>query len=128
MGGPIGLELTGAVSSLYMWWWDKQLLYKVGELMERAEREWKVYFYMRYVDDCNIIADVMEPGVRFKDGKKMKLHEKVEEDRNVPDDKMTALVVQQIANSKCNFIEVEIDCPSMHPNNRMPILDLYRWR
>ena len=76
--------------------------------MERAEIEWKVYFYMRYVDDCNIIADVMKPGVRYKDGKIVKLHEKVE-DKIVPDDKRTALVVQQIANSICNLIEVEID-------------------
>ena len=36
-GGPMGLELTGAVSRVFMLW-DKQLLDKVRELTERAER------------------------------------------------------------------------------------------
>ena len=47
-----------------------------------------------------------------------------EEDRKIPSDLRTAKIIQDLANQIYNFIQVEIDCPSLHDNGNMPILDL----
>ena len=119
-GGPIGLELTGAIARVYMLWWDNQLKIKIGN----AGLEWQMYFYMRYVDDANIVGEIMEPGIRYENDKLVKKQRHVEEDRAIPDDIRTAKVLQAIANSICDFVQVEIDCGSMHKNGLLPILDL----
>ena len=104
-------------------WWDMQLLEKVRELEERAKLDWRMHFYMRYVDDSNIISDIVESGIRYVDNQLIKIEEKVEEDK-VPEDQRTAILLRKIANSICDFIEVEVDCPTMHQTKRLPILDL----
>ena len=68
-GGPIGLELTGAIARVYMLWWDGQLLAKMKELMLKAKQEWNIYLYMRYVDDANFVTEGIQPGIRYKGGK-----------------------------------------------------------
>ena len=50
--------------------------------------------------------------------------EHVEEDRLIPADLRTAKVAKDVANSLFSFIQMEIDCPSMHDSNLVPILDL----
>ena len=58
-GGPIGLELTGAVSRAFMRRWDK--LY-----MERAHQAgMKLKLYERYVDDSNQIAVTPPKGAKY---------------------------------------------------------------
>ena len=124
-GGPIGLELTGAVARVFMLWWlDGRLLEKVRELTEKAKIRWQVHFYMRYVDDSNIMADIIEPGMRVMNNNIVKIENKIEEDKEIQDDVRTANLIKEIANSICNFIQVEVDCPSMHQNKLLPILDL----
>ena len=49
-GGPIGLELTGAVSRPFMARWDRLYL----ESVEKAGL--KMLLYERYVDDSNQVA------------------------------------------------------------------------
>ena len=49
-GGPIGLELTGAVSRAFMWRWDKLYLEKVRKAKINME------LYERYVDDSNEVG------------------------------------------------------------------------
>ena len=119
-GGPIGLELTGAIARVFMIWWDTQFLEKIKNI----RTNWNLHFYMRYIDDTNMIGDIMTPGMRYEGGRLVTITDKEEEDKKVPDDVRTAKVVQEIANSICDFIEVEIDCPSMHVNKWLPILDL----
>ena len=46
-GGPIGLELTGSISRVFMWRWDKLYLEKVRKAKIKME------LYERYVDDSN---------------------------------------------------------------------------
>ena len=79
---------------------------------------------MRYVDDANFVGEVIEPGIRYENNRLTLKRQYVDEDQNVPDDVRTAKVIQTIANSISKFIQVEIDCPSMHSNNLLPILDL----
>ena len=58
-GGPIGLELTGAVSRAFMWRWDK--LYKKKAKQAGID----ILLYERYVDDSNQVAAVPEKGATY---------------------------------------------------------------
>ena len=53
--------------------------------------------------------------------------EKVEEDRSISGDIRTASIMKEMANGISRCIQVEIDCPSLHANKKMPILDLEVW-
>ena len=121
-GGPIGLELTGAVSRVYMLWWDGELMRKVTEATRNID--WQLYMYLRYVDDGNCIGEEMPLGARLQDGEVITRPELANEDKNIPGDIRTAGILKQISNSISPFIQVEIDCPSLHDNKLMPILDL----
>ena len=48
----------------------------------------------------------------------------MEEDRTKPGDQSTAEIVQKVANSIFKFIQVEVDYPSLYPENVVPSLDL----
>ena len=58
-GGPIGLELTGAVSRAFMMSWDRKYL----EMVRKAGL--KMRMYQRYIDDSNQAADVPQPGSKY---------------------------------------------------------------
>ena len=107
-----------------MLWWDGQLLAKTKELMLKAKQEWNIYLYMRYVDDENFVTEGIQPGIRYEGGKLVKVTSLVKHDEDVPTDVRMARIVQQVANSISDYIQVEIDCPSMHKNKRLPMLDL----
>ena len=72
--------------------------------------------YLRYVDVSNTACNT-----RLVRGKVRVVEQKVEEDRQTPGDSWRLL---EIANKICPFIQMTVDCPSMHPSNLMPILDL----
>ena len=96
-GGPIGLELTGAVSRAFMMMWDELYLKAV------EEEGLVMLLYYRYVDDSNQI---------------------VQDNSGSEDGEEIALKLKNIANSVMEGIEVEIDLPSRHPDGKMPILDM----
>ena len=121
-GGPIGLELSGAVARVFMLLWDRKLL----KALHRAtlHLQWDLFMYLSYVDNSNTACNTLPLGARLVRGKVRVLEEKVEEDRQTPGDLRTARIVQQIANNICPFIQMTVDCPSKYPSNLMPILDL----
>ena len=121
-GGSIGLELSGAVARVFMLLWDRKLLRALNKATQLLD--WDLFMYLRYVDDSNTACNTMPLGARLVRGKVRVVEEKVEEDRQNPGDLRTARIVQEIANKICPFIQVTVDCPSMHNNNLMPILDL----
>ena len=43
---------------------------------------------------------------------------------HIPGDKRTALLIQDLANTICPFLQMEADYPSNHTSGWMPILDL----
>ena len=96
-GGPIGLELTGAVSRAFMMMWDELYLKAV------KDEGLVMLLYYRYVDDSNQI---------------------VLDNNGSEDGEEIALKLKNIANSVMEGIEVEIDLPSRHPDGKMPILDM----
>ncbi len=121
-GGPIGLELTGAISRVYMLWWDRE--FKRAIRKATSDIDWSLYMYMRYVDDTNCVRSPMPPGARIEHGKVVIKQELIQEDLNIQPDLRTARIMKEIANTVSSSIQVEIDCPSMHDNNMMPLLDL----
>ena len=61
-GGPIGLDLTGTVSLIFMIWWDH-------ELRARLEHV-KLHLFMqkRYVDGIYVTVPLVEPGELYAYG------------------------------------------------------------
>ena len=62
-GGPIGLELTGAVSRPFMIKWDKKYL----EMVQKAGIQ--MWLYKRYIDDSNQAAEVPPLGYKYERNK-----------------------------------------------------------
>ena len=120
-GGPIGLELTGAVSRVFMWRWDRMYL-------ERAkEAGIKMSLYERYVDDSNQVAEIPEKGARYdKERKKVVVDgETGREDEE--GDKRLARILVDIANDILPCIQMEADWPTKNADRRLPILDMKVW-
>ena len=120
-GGPIGLELTGAVSRAFMWRWDN--LYKKKAKQAGID----ILLYERYVDDSNQVAAVPEKGATYnKDTKKITIDEDIKEiEEN--DDERLARVLIEIANDVMPCITMEADWPSKNSDKRLPILDMKVW-
>ena len=120
-GGPIGLELTGNIAQVFMIWWDRNLISRLANLGIAAR------MCKRYVDDVNLATEELPLGTRFSNGTLSIDEAAIEEDRHVPGDRRTMDIVKAIGNSVHPSIQLEIDVPSNHPDNRMPILDLKVW-
>ena len=123
-GGPIGLQLTGAVARTFMLWWDKTFMEKLKEATKNMD--WECFMYMRYVDDGNMVCTPFPIGCKVEDGSIIVPDSSAEEDDMMqsPPDRRTAEIIQCLANSICEFIQMEIDYPSAHESHHMPILDL----
>ena len=106
-----------------MLWWDD----KFPEIASTAGIG--IDMYERFVDDSNLVSEVIEPGWRFsKDTRKLNFEEDwVPQDRTMDDDKRTALVIKEVANSVHPMIQMEEDDPSNHDDGNIPILDLKCW-
>ena len=128
-GGPIGLELTGELANIFMCWWDKQFLSKLKKLGI------KVLLYRRYVDDITISFVAPDHRLLFVRGVSE------EEDRlelqldnsvipyveNQIVEKCGMSLVKEIGDSIHPSIQLETDCPAMHDDNKLPVLDIKMW-
>ena len=124
-GGSIGSELTGELARMYMIRWDQKFLKKVKKL------GFKVHMYLRYVDDTLIMCDSVAHGVKY-DSRTNKLiwdqHTyELDQSNNTPHDLKTFQILKEIADSIDSDIQFEKDTPSMHPDNKLPCLDLKIW-
>ena len=122
-GGPIGLELTGAVSRPFMMSWDKKYLRMV------KEAGIKMPLYKRYVDDSNQVGKVPPEGAKYSPELKRILisEEEARLRRGEMMDSRLARVLNEIANDVKPGIELVEDHPSAHENNMMAILDMNVW-
>lgn len=120
-GGPIGLEITGVLARIVMLWWDRAFLDKLEKVGIN------MIMYSRYVDDGNMALNATEVGARIVQGKVSIQPESIEEDTGIPADKRTAKLISSVANTISPMIQMEEECPSNHPDGRMPILDLEVW-
>ena len=106
-GGAIGVSIAGDVANLFMVWWDRKLKASLREKNILLE------LYSRYVDDGNIAAQCPE-----------ELHERNTKQEN---EKIIMEKIKEVANSIHSSITVKVDYPSLHVNNRLPILDTEMW-
>ena len=102
-GGPIGLQLTGAIARIVMLWWDDQFLgvaSTAGIVID---------MYERFIDDSNLVTEVIEAGWKFcSETRRMIFQEDlVQNESTVEDDRRTALVIKDIANSVHPMIQME---------------------
>ena len=120
-GGPIGLELTGAVSRPFMQKWDQ--LY--AEKAENAGIPMRMY--SRYVDDSNQIAVVPPPGSRYDTRENKVINDGQGLGVEVHEDERLAIILRDVANTVMDGIEMEADYPSKSPSGKMAILDMEVW-
>ena len=112
-GGPIGSRLSGALAKVYMLYWCRMFLKLLNEATINCAF-FKLYLLLFYVDDTNLAMEELEAGSRFVDGQVVVVQEQVENDREIPGDKRTALVIQSIANSICDTVPHSMPVAGCH--------------
>ena len=125
-GGPIGLELTGAVSRPYMQKWNRLYLERVKGAGLRMP------LYERYVDNSNQVAEVPAIGCRYDRNTRRIVQDDVivvEETGENEADARLALVLRDIADDvKVDGCwKMDADCPSWNTDSKMAILDMKVW-
>ena len=120
-GGPIGLDITGAIAQVFMIWWDRAFKSKLVAIGI------ELLMLKRYVDDINTALLPVEPGTRYRNDEIHIEEDQIEHDRELGEDKRTMLLLQSIGNTIHPSIQLEIDFPSNHDDGKMPILDLKMW-
>ena len=106
-GGPIGLELTGAVSRPFMARWDRMYLERVKEAGVN------MLLYERYVDDSNQAAITTPVGARYNEERKKVIVDPmlVDRDMHINGDARLSKILLDIANSIMTCVEMEGDWP-----------------
>ena len=107
-GGAIGVKMTGDLAKAVMVLWDRRFVEKLGRLGVNQK------FYCRYIDDQNIVVEVLRPGSRFNKEEDMieVVEELVESDKEEPGDRRTFEVVREVGDSLEEMIELTADVPS----------------
>ena len=119
-GGPIGLELTGAVSRPFMMRWDKMYLKKV----KKAGLDMKIY--KRYADDSNQVVVLPPPGSRYDVNSNKVVQDGAVDEAETEELRLTR-ILKQIADSVQVGIVMEADHPENNVDKKMPILDMKVW-
>ena len=123
-GGPIGLELTGALADLFMLYWDRKFLNKLEELFINVKG------YKRFKDDTDIMLEPVDRKMKFEEGHlALKTKEEIEKEIGLEDDEISMKVVKDVADSIEEMIETEVDFPTNKKNidKKMAILDIKVW-
>ena len=117
------MKLSGAIAKVFMVWWCRSFREALVAATINIPR-FLLYLHLFYVDDHNLALEELPPGARYREGKVVVVPEEVEGDLLLPGDQRTALVVQEIANTVCEFTSFKADFPSAHSSGWMPLLDL----
>ena len=120
-GGAIGLKLTGSMAQVFMMWWDREMIHRLQALMLPP------LMYDRYVDDIDVALHETPLGAVIRNGEMMIDDDAIERDLNIPADARAMQIFLEIGNGIHESIQLEIDFPSNHPDNKVPILDLKVW-
>ena len=101
-----------------MIWWDREFVCKLKEVgIEQRMTQ-------RYVDDINIAAKATVPGLRYVEGKIIMDTTKVVEDKKRAPDERTMELIRQVGDDIHLLIKLEFNYLTMHPDKKLPILDL----
>ena len=116
--GLLVFELTGVLAQIFMVWWDREFKARVERLGI------PLYMYKRYVDDINVIVGAVEPGAKIAGGMLTVDKESKAQDSHRNKDEMCMELLKEVRNRIHKSIQIEVDYPSRHEDNLMPILDL----
>ena len=123
-GGPIGLRLTSIVARVVM---DSWMVMFLVRLDDAGFHLWAI---MKYVDDINVVCDMVDRGWRWE-GARLAWKEEwaVEEEMEATDsDEMrTMKLIQQAANEIVTWLDFTLDLPELHQNGKVPMLDVEVW-
>jgi hypothetical protein len=120
-GGSIGSSLTGEASRVYMLKWDTLFKAKITSLGLH------ILMYMRYVDDITILVRNIHHCWVYNPVTDRMVYGELTGDPKVSNESHTFAVLQSIANAIHPQIQLTVDVPGNHPDNRMPVLDLKMW-
>jgi hypothetical protein len=84
-----------------------------------------ILMYVRYVDDITILTNIINQCWLFNTTRNKMEHNHLRSETGVSNETHTFKVLQDIANSI--NIQMTVDVPGNHPDNRMPVLDLKVW-
>ena len=118
--GAIGNSLTEKLGKLIMKRWGekyKELLQKLRVALELLKI---------HVDDVTKVAVAFDPVVRFDETKMkmVKINDLIESDKNVPEVVGTMDELRKIANTVFKCVQFMTDCPFIHQEAMVPVLDL----
>ena len=120
-GSPMGLDTSVEGSDLYMLAWEHAFLNKLKSL------GWSLSMYKRYVDDIQGVTMCLNKGWHYDFIKDKMIYSKDHPNSDLPDDLRTFKELLAIGNSLDTNIQLELDVPSLHNDNKLPILDLKVW-
>ena len=89
----------------------------------------KVWAFMKYVNDVNIVLDIIGMGWRWMDSC---LHWKEDwwvedQESDQSDEERTIELIKSAAESIVSWLSFTVDLPSMHESGKVPMLDLGVW-
>ena len=117
-GGPIGLKLTGEIAECIMKQWDKKLIKELRKV------NMEPIIDCRFKDDINLVAEAVEKGTKWLDGKLTIDETKRLEDKDKSDSKVTIEVIKEIANNVDPMIRLTSQTPCNFEGGMLPILDV----
>ena len=117
-GGPIGLKLTGEVADCIMVEWDTKLLNELKKV------DIEPFVYTRFKDDINVITESVEKGTKLVDGKLVIDEQKIKDDEEKTDSRVTMDIIVKIANTIDPMIQLTTETPCNFKNGMLPILDV----
>ena len=126
LGGPIGLRLTSLVARIVMDSWA------AGFLSKLDINGFKVWAFIKYVDDVNIVISMMDKDVEWVGDELLLVDRTGAEARPsvlgvAPSEEHTMGLVQQAADSIMPWLSFTHDLPSYHTNGMVPMLDVQVW-
>ena len=98
--------------------WDRILMKELKKLNIEP------MVYTRFKDDIEVVMESIEKGTKWEEGKLVNDDDKVLEDENKSDSKVTIGVIQQIANNINPMIQLTTETPCNSENGMLAILDV----
>ena len=122
-GGPIGLRLTSLVARLVMDHWASLYLTKM------TDSGVKVHMFAKYVDDVNVVNEMLQLGSRWRnDGVEWSEEWRQEDVRlQMSREAVTMGVLREAADSILEWLEFTSDLPENYESGKVPMLDLEVW-
>ena len=108
-GGAIGVRATGDIAKAVMVTWDKKLNKKLERLLTRP------LMYRRYIDDQNLLIEVVKQGARFDTASGEMIHDDDDSDTRSNEER-TMETVREIGNSIDPMIQLTSDYPEKNEN------------